>query len=146
MIKKALTIGINYLNTPNTLYGCINDIENISDVLISQYGYLKENIVQLRDDTSSPNFKPTRSIILSNLKKLVNESGKLSEIWIHYSGHGSQIFDRSGDETDRLDEIIVPSDYERSGFITDDEIFNLIKDIKCKTILIFDSCHSSSMC
>ena len=146
MIKKALTIGLNYKNTPNELYGCISDIVNISNVLTSQYGYLKENIVQLRDDSSSPNLQPTYLNILLNLTKIVNESDKLSEIWIHYSGHGSQMRDRNGDETDGLDETIVPMDYQRKGFISDDDIFNIIKNVKCKTILIFDSCHSGSVC
>lgn len=146
MSKKALTIGINYKNTPNELNGCIGDIINMSNVLVSEYGYLRENIVQLRDDTSTPSLQPTYLNILLNLTKIVNESENLSEIWIHYSGHGSQIIDRTGEETDNLDEVIVPVDYQRSGFITDDTIFNIIKNVKCKTILIFDSCHSGSIC
>ena len=145
MSKKALTIGINYKNTPNELNGCIDDIVNMSNVLVSEYGYLKKDIVQLRDDINNPNLQPTHLNILLNLTKLVNESGNLSEIWIHYSGHGSQIIDRTGEETDKLDEVIVPIDYQRNGFITDDDIFNIIKNVKCKTILIFDSCHSGSI-
>ena len=44
--------------------------------------------------------------------------------------------------------MIVPTDFLRSGFITDDEIFNALKNVspKCRVILLFDSCHSGSMC
>jgi hypothetical protein len=146
MIKKALTIGINYTNTSNELYGCIEDIINMTTILTTYYGYDKENIVQLRDDSKRQELQPTAANIVSNLQKLVNESGGLNELWIHYSGHGSQIRDRNGDEQDRLDEVIVPIDYQRAGFIPDDMIFDIIKNVKCRTILIFDSCHSGSLC
>jgi hypothetical protein len=89
---------------------------------------------------------PTRNNILTNLQNLVNQSSRLSEIWFHYSGHGSQIRDTNRDESDGLDEILVPMDYQQKGFIIDDEIFNIVKNSKCKTILVFDSCHSGSVC
>jgi len=90
---------------------------------------------------------PTRNNILTNLSNLVNQSATLSEIWFHYSGHGSQIkAGANSDEIDNLDEVIVPIDYQKSGFIIDDEIFNIIKNVKCKMILIFDCCHSGSVC
>jgi hypothetical protein len=146
MYKKALTIGINYKNTQYALNGCIADIVNISNILVSEYGYLKENIIQLRDDSSSPGLQPTKLNILLNLTKLVNESTNLSELWIHYSGHGSQIRDITGSEADGLDEVIVPVDFKNKGFIPDNDIFNIIKNVKCKTILIFDSCHSGTVC
>jgi hypothetical protein len=101
----------------------------------------------LRDDTKNATKMPTRNNILTNLSNLVNQSANLSEIWFHYSGHGSQI--RAGansTEIDKLEEVIVPIDYQKSGFIIDDEIFNIIKNVKCKMILIFDCCHSGSMC
>ena len=146
-MKKAVLVGINYTNTPNiALRGCINDIVNISEVLIDSYDYDINNIVQLRDDTNDASKLPTRNNILSQLTNLVNQSSRLTEIWFHYSGHGSQIRDTNGDEADRLDEVLVPMDYQTKGFIIDDEIFNIVKNSKCKTILVFDSCHSGSVC
>jgi hypothetical protein len=146
-MKKALLVGINYKGIPGAaLNGCINDIVNISEVLIDSYDYESRNITQLRDDISNPAFLPTRANILAGLNALVAQSANLSEIWFHYSGHGSQVRDTNMDEADRLDEILVPLDFQRSGFIVDDEIFNIVKNSKCKTILIFDSCHSGSVC
>jgi hypothetical protein len=65
---------------------------------------------------------------------------------VHYSGHGTQIRDTNGDEPDRLDECIVPSNYNVAGFITDDDLFAIIKNAKCQMILCFDSCNSGTTC
>jgi hypothetical protein len=147
MSKKALLIGINYLADPSArLNGCINDINNISDVLVDAYGYALTDIIKLRDDMPSPAQKPTRVNILNQLRFIIANSASCSEIWIHYSGHGSQIRDTNGDEADRLDEVIVPVDYRTSGLISDDELFAIIQNTKCKTMLVFDSCHSGTIC
>jgi hypothetical protein len=146
-MKKAVLVGINYENNPNArLYGCINDINSMSDVLTDAFGYRLENITKLRDDATQAALLPTRRNIITGLTKLVGESATCDEIWFHYSGHGSQIPDRNGDEADGLDEVIVPLDYQRSGIITDDEIFDILRGSRCKTILIFDSCNSGTVC
>jgi hypothetical protein len=101
----------------------------------------------LRDDIKNTSTMPTRSNILTNLSNLVKQSANLSEIWFHYSGHGSQISaGPNSDELDKLDEVLVPIDFQKSGFIIDDEIFNIIKNVKCKMILVFDCCRSGSVC
>lgn len=147
MSKKALLVGCNYTSIPSIrLQGCINDVQNMSEVLTDAFDYDLNNIMILRDDGNNSNTLPTRANILNNLINLVNQSGSLKEIWFHYSGHGSQIKDTNGDEADGLDEVIVPIDYQKAGFIIDDEIFNIVKNSKCKTILLFDSCHSASVC
>jgi hypothetical protein len=147
MSKKALLIGINYNDSPNAkLDGCINDVINMRNILIDAYGYNAENIVLLRDDISDANFKPTTQNILNNLVSIVSQSARLGEIWIHYSGHGSRVRDTNGDEVDALDEIIVPSDYLSAGVITDDKIFNIVSKSRCRTMLVFDSCNSGTVC
>jgi hypothetical protein len=146
-MKKALLVGINYKNIKGAaLNGCINDIVNTSEVLVDSFDYETKNIIQLRDDTNVASSLPTRANILSILSSLVAQSSNLSELWFHYSGHGSQIRDTNGDEVDRLDEVLVPLDFQQNGFIVDDEIFTIVKNSKCKTILIFDSCHSGTVC
>jgi hypothetical protein len=146
-MKKALLVGINYYSVPNArLNGCINDITNITNVITKHFNYKPENITKLTDDNTNPSFIPNRANILSQLTKLINNSNNCEEIWFHYSGHGSQVRDRNRDESDGLDEVIVPIDFQRSGFILDDEIYQIIKNSRCKTILVFDSCHSASIC
>lgn len=147
--KRALLIGCNYSNDPaNRLYGCINDVIHMSNTLVDAFDYDMNNITMLRDDTTIPSILPTRANILSELNKLVQMSSKLTEIWIHYSGHGSQVKDANGDEMDGLDEVIVPSNFKSAGCITDDEIFEVLKKIyvRCRVVLLFDSCHSGSVC
>jgi hypothetical protein len=147
MSKKALLIGINYYDTPSTkLNGCVNDVVNMRNMLIDAYGYDSANITVLRDDATDAINKPTAANIVSKLASIIAQSASLKEIWIHYSGHGSRVRDTNGDEADRLDEVIVPSDYTRVGFITDDLIFNIVKQSRCPTVMIFDSCNSGTIC
>jgi len=142
--KKALLIGINYRSIPDiTLNGCIDDIVNMRNVLIDAYDYQSSNITLLRDDIDDPNFAPTRDNIIAQLNILAQQSSSLDEIWVHYSGHGSLI---NGIANGKLDNILVPLDYETKGFIREGIILTILQQIKCRAILLFDSCHSGSMC
>lgn len=151
--KYAVLVGINYVGTSAQLSGCVSDIVNIRNMLIDAYGYNPANIVMLREDSSVASLTPTKSNILMCLKALMAKSSiaGTEEIWFHYSGHGSQIRDNNGDESDKLDEVIVPLDYTKSGFITDDEFRLIVKGAtksltdSCRFIFLFDSCHSGSM-
>jgi hypothetical protein len=100
----------------------------------------------LRDDT--PSQLPTKANILAALKSAMAASSKYSELWIHYSGHGTQVPDANSDElfSDRLDEAIVPCDYTTAGFIIDDDLFTILKQSTCRTLVFLDSCHSGSAC
>jgi hypothetical protein len=146
-VKRALLVGINYYRTPECLLrGCIDDVVDIRKVLIEQYNYLPENIITLRDDTENVAEHPTGANMLNSLNKLVQESGPDDEIWFHYSGHGSQIPDQSSYRESKMDDIIVPMDYKMGGFISDMQLLGLIIRIKCRTVLIFDCCHSGTVC
>jgi hypothetical protein len=139
MSKLALLVGINYIGTQNELKGCINDILNMKNLLETKFGYT--NSILLSDNT---NMKPTRNNIINNLKNIVLNSNKYSEIFFHYSGHGTQTIDRNKDEIDSKDEAIVPLDFMSSGFIIDDELYTIIKDVKCNMKIVLDSCHSGT--
>lgn len=146
MVKKALLVGINYYNVPGCrLNGCINDIVNMKNTLIANYGYTENDIVMLRDDSTAYR-QPTAQNIIGWLNALVAISSQCEEIWFHYSGHGSQIRDTNGDEKTGLDSVIVPVDFQNVGVITDDLIFAFVKNAKCRTMLLFDSCNSGSVC
>jgi hypothetical protein len=143
-MKKALLIGINYINTNIQLYGCIDDIVNMGDVL--QNNYLYDSITMMRDDiTTNVALIPTRKNILSALNALIAESSNCTEIWIHYSGHGSRIRDRDNDEVSGYDSVIVPIDYLTAGYIVDDDLYAIIRNSKCKTIILADSCNSGTV-
>ena len=140
MEKRALLIGINYIGTSHELQGCIYDVIEMKSLLIDAYGFSPNNIITLRDD--DPANLPTRTRILQEIQALLASP---SQIFLHYSGHGTQIKDITADESDRLDECIVPCDYAKTGFITDDQINILAKGLKGRGLAIFDCCRSGTI-
>lgn len=144
-MKKALLIGINYYNTTAKLNGCIDDIINMRHLLVDAFGYSLDKMTTLRDDTTNTSLLPTKSNILKALTQLVADSAGCTEIWIHYSGHGSRVPDVNKDELSGLDNVIVPVDYRTAGVIVDDDLYTILKGVKCKTVLLFDSCHSGTV-
>lgn len=147
MSKYALLIGCNYKNIPYcALNGCINDIIHMYDVLTKKMGYLPSNIIMLRDDSPDPNLHPTKANILNQLYNLIIKSNNAKEIWFHFSGHGSKVFDRNRDEVSGYDSCIVPMDFMSSGFIIDDVLFAYFNKFKCPTMILTDSCFSGTVC
>jgi len=147
-MKKALLIGINYngVTTNNSiqLRGCIDDVVNLQDVLVSNYGYDLSDISVLRDDISG--CLPTRENIINSLRDIITTPS--GEIWIHYSGHGSQIPDKNVIKSTEFDNILIPVDYSVAGYITDNELLEYLKMISTETsaIFTFDCCHSGTIC
>jgi len=143
-MKKALLIGINYYDISGiTLKGCINDIINMRNMLIDAYDYEPNNITMLRDDDPQKFALPTHDNIYDRIITLVLESADLEEIWLHYSGHGSQLQNQNSEYSG---EILIPVDYTTEGCITDGELYDMIRRIRCRAILTFDCCHSGTVC
>ena len=137
--KKALLIGINYTGTKNELYGCINDVNSIKE-RISNAGFTNINV--LTDLTSK---KASRFNILEEFKNLLINTKSGDLLFFLYSGHGSYILDKNGDETDGYDEMIVSCDLQP---VLDDELKALIQaNLKPGVTLfaMFDSCFSGSV-
>lgn len=137
--KKALLIGINYTGTKNALYGCINDTISISE-RISKQGFDDINI--LTDLTSKT---ATRNNILEEFKNLLINSQSGDLLFLLYSGHGSYIRDKNGDETDGRDELLVACDLQA---ILDDELKILIQTYLKTDVTLFalmDCCFSGSV-
>ncbi|CAE6424256.1 unnamed protein product [Rhizoctonia solani] len=145
--KKVLSIGINYFGQQGELRGCINDSNNICEFLTRQFGYKREDIVQLIDDATDPRKMPTRENILKAMQWLVKDAQPNDSLFFHYSGHGGQTKDLDGDEADGYDEVIYPMDFEHAGHIVDDDMHAImVKPLPegCRLTAIFDSCHSGS--
>ena len=142
MTKRALLIGINYRGTNSALAGCINDVHGVKSMLLSK-GFPEENIVMMTDETSK---KPTKANILEELNNICTSGAE--NIYIHYSGHGTQVRDLNGDEADGKDEAICPLDFRHSGMIIDDDIKAHLMKVPAghKVFCVFDSCHSGTVC
>lgn len=150
MNTKALLIGINYVHsTKGRLRGCVQDARNVRSFLIENMKISEENIKMYSDEDDKTRKFTTAQGILTALYDMVTSSwiDDLDMIWIHYSGHGSHVFDSSGDERDKRDECIVPSDYETSGVIIDDTIHAVFSKFNPKTRIfcVFDCCHSGTI-
>ncbi|KXN72137.1 hypothetical protein CONCODRAFT_5060 [Conidiobolus coronatus NRRL 28638] len=145
--KRALLIGINYFKTKAELRGCINDVQNVKNFLMKHYGFRLDDMVILTDDQQDPKFIPTRQNMINAMHWLVGGAQPNDSFFFHYSGHGSQQEDKTGDEDDGFDETICPVDYERAGMIIDDEMNDImVKPLPqgCRLTAIFDCCHSGT--
>lgn len=146
-MKKALLIGINYKGSQYELQGCINDVDNFYTLLTNFWGYKPENIVCLTETLSSPNH-PTKQNIIDAIDWLLFNQTDGDNLLFYYSGHGSNTPDLNNDEKDMKDEVIVPLDFEKAGFISDDLLkTNLVDKIKNNVTLysFFDSCNSGTV-
>jgi hypothetical protein len=72
--KRALLIGINYFRTSAELKGCINDVHNIKNFLMTLYNFREEDMVVLTDDQANPRSIPTKQNIIQAMQWLVNDS------------------------------------------------------------------------
>lgn len=149
MKSKAILFGINYnrMNEGNgRLRGCVNDVYNMSKFLSEKAGY---DVTKVYTDSNDPKQVGARAIV-NKIYRLAIDSYRynLEKVWIHYSGHGVSIFDRSGDEYDRKDECILPEDFDRMGVITDDLIKKILHRFNPNTHVtcVFDCCHSGTIC
>ena len=139
MSKRALLVGINYRKMPGELRGCINDVYNVELILREYWGF--DDIKILTDDTE---IKPTKKGILDGLNWLVAPGA--DTLFFHYSGHGTAVHDRSGDEESGKDCALVPLDYQTGGIILDDELRVIIDTLPASANLfgILDCCHSGT--
>lgn len=138
MADHGLVIGINdYPGTDSDLAGCVNDANDWKKVLEGR-GFKVARLL---------NKEATGQAIREAMEKVIRPARSGDLVVIQYSGHGSFVPDRNGDEPDGVDECLCPHDVVKKGVITDDELFELY-DSKAKgvrLIVISDSCHSGSV-
>jgi hypothetical protein len=151
--KRALVIGLNYTGTSSALQGCINDVKNVRRTLLDHMYFQDTDITVMTDDSSLTSATsahwPTRANIEGALDAMVDEvtAENVDELWISYSGHGTNVKDTSGDERDGKDEALVPLDFLTAGFITDDQWRGYMSRIpaSCRVVCFFDCCNSGTM-
>ncbi|MSQ47937.1 MAG: caspase family protein [Deltaproteobacteria bacterium] len=141
MAKKALLIGINRYKIPGAdLRGCVNDVENMKDVLTQMYGFARKDVAVMTD------FAATTTAMKAAIGRLVKDARSGDVLLLHYSGHGANVIDASGDEPDRRDEILCPTDLDWHKPLLDDwlrKTFNRLRSGVSLTV-IMDCCHSGS--
>jgi hypothetical protein len=133
----------------------LNDVSLIKKALEKQ-GFPSGNIQTITNQDA------TRSGISQGIKNLINSVNSGDVAVIHISSHGSQIEDdKIKDESDGLDEAIVPfdalssaasKDFEKdqAKYFRDDEFGVLVSALRQKlgkdgdVLVIIDACHSGS--
>ena len=128
----------------------MNDVKHMKDLLLRN-GFRDDpsSMVILVDDkrAMSGNDSPTKSNILKGLNWLVHNVVPGDVLFFHFSGHGAQVPDKTGMESDGFNETILPVDYNRSGQIVDDELWGrLIYKIPngVRLTAVMDCCHSGT--
>jgi hypothetical protein len=137
-----LLVGINQYPQPGArLKGCVNDVLSTGKLLTENFGFKLDDVRLLVDD------RATTAAIRERLGWLVEGAGPGSVLFFHYSGHGSQVRDRDGDELeDTLDEILCPYDLNWDDPFTDDELAKYIARVPDGAVmtLLLDCCHSGT--
>jgi metacaspase-1 len=133
-MKKALIVGINAYPAPNTLHGCVNDANDCKATLEVR-GFACTMVLDAQ---------ATKVGILAGLNALVNGAQSGDSLVFAYSGHGSQVRDVSGDETDGWDEVVCPVNWPQ--YISDDDLRSIFNRLPAGTTLdvFLDSCHSGT--
>jgi len=151
--KYAVMVGINYAgHDQGELSGCVNDVLAMRNYLY-KLGFKDENIRVLVDaqheDFGETPKVPTKDNLLDAVDWLASVVKADDTAFFHYSGHGTQVKDRDGDEADGMDEALVPVNYnEGCGMITDDTLFErLVVPMPkgSRFVSVMDCCHSGSI-
>lgn len=97
--KKALLIGINYSNRYpegsrdkyglKALRGCVNDVNDMRDLLVQQYDYHHEDIVVMADTSKYP--QPTKANIEHEMHQLVSGAQMGDTLFFQFSGLFSKL-------------------------------------------------------
>ncbi|GAA4463999.1 caspase family protein [Novipirellula rosea] len=145
MVNRAILYGVNkykHSNVPN-LRGCINDVENVDNLLVEEFGFDRDDIRLRTDD----------DVVLRTIERdwewLVEDAQPGDKLVFHFSGHGSQVTDEDADEEDGVDEILCLYDMDfdnSSTYLIDDQIHNWTKKLPTgvKLTFLLDCCHSGT--
>ena len=136
--RRALCVGINdYPGFHADLNGCVNDAYDWAELLRAQ-GY----DVQILLDSAA-----TFPTVQDALFDLVDSAGFGDRAVFTYSGHGTWLPDRDGDEADGRDEALCLHDYQNGGLLTDDHIQGIFGRLKrgAGGLILSDSCHSGTV-
>ncbi len=142
MTKRALLCGVNEYQIPGAdLRGCVNDVQDMKDVLLDLFGFDESDIKVLVDGDAS------KMAIEEALSELVANSTRGDVLYFHFSGHGSNVPDQDGDEVDHRDEILCPTDLDWDDPLRDDWMRDVLDRLAEGVSMTFvtDCCHSGTI-
>jgi hypothetical protein len=137
---RAVLVGIDVYERSDVppLLGCVNDVALVRRLLKEYFGVPNEDIRVVVNE------RATTANIMHRLRKMVRDAEEGDTLVFYFSGHGSQIRDRDGDElTDWVDELICPydMDWDRGTYIVDDDLDALFAELRPGVLLeVFLDC------
>lgn len=152
--RRALLVGISHYSGYDPGWVDLasgNDVAAVRSALL-RWGFSPANITELADE------RATRAGLLGALDGLVSSSRPGDHVVFHYSGHGQQIADDSGDEADGYDEALVawgapmrpPEGYTGARHVRDDELNTRLDTLRARVgatgsvVIFLDACHSGT--
>lgn len=151
LTKRALVIGLGMQE--DKAWGKINGDRDVPMVkqMLQRSGFA--------DIRTLVNQQATKSGIVRAFQALESDCRTGDVVYVHFSGHGQQLTDLNGDETDGYDEAWIPYDaykeYCRADggerHLVDDELGVLLSAIRQrigkrgKLLVVVDACHSGGI-
>jgi hypothetical protein len=148
--QRALLVGVGHYTTPGIdLPGIDLDLERMRETL-QRMGFEDRQIRTLTDSDA------TSTKVIASFEGWLRQGVQPNDrVVFYFSGHGSNIPDEDGDESDHVDEVLVTSDMKRArvngkaslvGVISDDKMATMIAGNPSRNIwIIVDSCHSGTV-
>jgi hypothetical protein len=142
-MNRALLVGINAY-PGNELNGCVNDVNDMGDFLVSHSGFDESDIRLLTDS------RATTGAIMERLAWLTKGVKAGDRIVFHYSGHGAQFPERDNEgNVTRVDECICPVDFDwtEQHAIRDKQFNQIFKNVPdgADFTWVSDSCFSGDL-
>lgn len=138
---RAVLVGVDEYERADVpaLRGCVNDVLLVRWLLKTRFDVPNEDIRVL------VNQRATRENIVHRLGAALGQAEPGDIVVFYFSGHGSQVRDRDGDElTDALDELICPydMDWDRGTYLIDDDLEAALARLPPGVVLeaFFDCC------
>lgn len=143
--NRAMLVGVGeYQEGRADLPGIEKDLEAMRKVA-RMAGFRDRQVKVLKNDRAT----------LNNIREgfenwLIRGVTPEDRVLFYFSGHGSQIFDHSGDEADKADEVLVTHDMRVGrgkllNTFVDDDLNKLLARVPAKEVLVFiDACHSGT--
>lgn len=146
----VLSVGLNYdYSEGNELTG-IFDAKNMYNISIRSGSEDPELITD--EDLNSPGLKPTKEGVSQAIRQVAAKCGEGDWFVFFYAGHGMNVPDQDGDESDGMDEAMVtvgPAGQiaEKYFFVDDDFADCLDRSVPpgVRILVITDCCHSGTI-
>jgi hypothetical protein len=97
-VKYAMLVGINKY-PGNALNGCVNDMTNLREMLVKNFGFAADNVLLLTDEQA------TRANILARLDEFASKLKRDDLFVFAYSGHGTLFPDSYSEEQDETESL-----------------------------------------